>query len=129
MRRRWLLLFLAAGLRLLSGCGQDNSSPDEAAAGAGGSCPSDLPSSTDCSSAAPSYSQSVAALIETKCLACHSQGNTISSIELFDHASVYKNRRLALTQVYQCKMPQVGTLSAEQRATLLKYFVCDAPEN
>src|SRR5450631_4367067 len=118
---------LAAALLLFAGCG----SGADHSADSVGACPSDLPSNADCSNAVPSYSAKIAPIISDRCLGCHFAGNTISGISLADQASVLSNRSVALTQVYHCAMPPAGVeaLASNERALLLQYLVCDAPNN
>jgi len=112
---------------LFAGCdnGTDHS------ADLAGTCPSDLPSNADCSSAVPSYSAKIAPIISDRCLGCHFAGNTISGTSLADQASVLANRSVVLTQVYHCAMPPAGggVLASNERILLLQYLVCGAPNN
>lgn len=94
------------------------------------SCPQDLPSG--CTSAPPSYDAAIAPLIERRCLGCHGPGGVAyPQRDLSTYAQVYKRRGTALGQVYGCVMPPLdaGQLTSEERAELLQWFVCDAPNN
>jgi len=73
----------------------------------------------------------VAPIISERCLSCHFAGNTLSSVVLSDQARVHAQRSSALTQVYRCNMPpsDAPALTDEERQALLRYFVCDAPDN
>jgi uncharacterized membrane protein len=116
---------------LLLVCSADCGNTDAGPSDAGGACPSSLPSNANCSTAAPRYSAKIAPIISNRCLPCHFAGNTISGIALEDRASVYNYRSIALTQVYQCKMPPSGAenLSSTERDLLIQYLVCNAPDN
>jgi hypothetical protein len=93
-------------------------------------CPNDLPDDSDCPSAAPSYSQQVSGVLEQYCEVCHLPGNGVSSHVFSNYDEIFATRRTMLTQIYGCRMP-VGPrrLTAEDRAVLLKWFVCNAPNN
>ncbi|MGZ3454192.1 MAG: hypothetical protein ACXVEF_31595 [Polyangiales bacterium] len=47
------------------------------------------------------------------------------------YSAIFARRTTVLTQVYSCKMPQEGepALSADERAKLLMWLVCKAPNN
>jgi uncharacterized membrane protein len=117
----------AVVLVCLASCGSAGDGP----ADTGGVCPSNLPSGANCSTATPSYSSKIAPIVSNRCLSCHFAGNTISGISLADQGSVYTYRSIALTQVYQCKMPPAGaeSLTAAERDLLILYLVCNAPDN
>jgi len=93
-------------------------------------CPMDLPDDSDCASATPSYSQQVSGVMEQYCEVCHLPGNGRSSTLLTNYDQIYAERRTSFTQIYNCEMP-VGhrELTPENRALLLKWFVCGAPNN
>jgi uncharacterized membrane protein len=118
---------LAAALLFFCGCG----SGTDQSPGSTGTCPSDLPGNADCSNAVSSYSSRIASIICSRCLTCHFTGNTISGVSLADQASVHDHRSVVLTQVYHCAMPPAGVegLASEDRAVLLQYLVCGAPNN
>jgi hypothetical protein len=91
-------------------------------------CPNDLPAAC---TTAPSYAAEIAPIFESHCVKCHSKGGEEESKPLDTHANVYSRRTTVLTQVYACKMPPDGepALSAEERAKLLMWLVCKAPNN
>lgn len=105
---------------MLGGC-------DTAAAPA--ACPNDLPAT--CPSGVPSYADTVAAIIERRCLGCHAPGTRAADHDLTTHANVFRQRTQVLTRVYACIMPpEDGTpLTDGERAALLAWLVCDAPDN
>lgn len=121
---RWLR---TVTLVSLASCGNAGDHPADTAQ----VCPGGLPSSANCSTEAPSYSAKIAPIVSERCLTCHFAGNTISGTALADQASLYNYRSIVLTQVYQCRMPPTGVdnLTTPERALLLQYLVCNAPDN
>lgn len=92
-------------------------------------CPTgDIPAACP-DTGAPSYVNDVARIISQECLSCHSQGGEESSLPLGSYEDVFAERQEALDQIYSCQMPQSGSLSTSQRATLLTWFACGAPQN
>ncbi len=79
----------------------------------------------------PSYQADIAPLVSTRCGACHAPGGIEASFPLTTHAELYGQRRGVLNQIFTCAMPPACArgLEAEQRATLLKWFVCGALDN
>jgi uncharacterized membrane protein len=110
----------------LAGCASpgDHSNPPA-------QCTAGLPSDSDCATAAPSYSADIAPLVSARCLECHEAGNKTSPVVLETRAQIYNQRQLVETQVYRCAMPPSdGTpLASSERALLLKWLVCGAPDN
>jgi hypothetical protein len=96
-----------------------------------GQCPNDLPESTDCPAASPSYAGEVEKMIEQRCAGCHFPGNTQSSKVFAEYAGIHAERRGMLSQIYSCAMPPDNAveLSPEERRALLKWFVCGALDN
>jgi hypothetical protein len=93
-------------------------------------CPNDLPDDSDCASAAPSYSQEVGVVLERYCEVCHLPGNGVSTHVFSNYDEIFATRRTMLTQIYACRMPEgPRRLTSEDRALLLKWFVCGAPNN
>ncbi len=95
----------------------------------GGACPNDLPA--DCPSPAPTYTDDVAAIIEARCWECHGPGGAEQARHDFStYDSVYAQRGSMLTQVYSCRMPpaEAAPLASDERAALLSWLVCGAPE-
>ena len=111
----WLL-----GAALAAGCSSGSDST--------GGCPNDLPKS--CPSAVPSYAQTIAPVLTAKCVFCHQPGGP-SVHYLQTYSEVYALRGSVLDQVYACKMPQAGYpgLTSDERAALLAWLVCEAPDN
>jgi hypothetical protein len=111
MWRAALFLLLAAAL---SGCG------------GGAACPNDLPAS--CPTPAPTYAD-VAPIFHAVCNTCHAPDGQVPEKPLTSYAEVFSRRATVLTTVYGCKMPPEGALPlrADQRAALLAWLVCGAP--
>jgi hypothetical protein len=110
----------------LLACGGDGGPP---APSDGGSCPRDLPAA--CPPTPPSWSATVQAIVQTRCTGCHSRFGVESNRPLDGYARVYAQRGPALNQIYACRMPPADApaLTPDERAALLAWFVCGAPEN
>ncbi len=126
-----LLVFLA------SACGNSKAIDDADACASGldaslgmprPDCPLDLPDGGACTEASPLYAD-VAPIIERRCTICHRPGG-LQPTKLFQtYDEVYAMRREMLFQIYSCRMPPPCTpdLTADERQTLLNWFVCGAP--
>ena len=79
----------------------------------------------------PSYQNDVAPIFANRCTACHSPTGQEPTRLLTDYADVFAQRSAVLTQVYGCLMPPAGAMapSASERALLLDWLVCGAPNN
>ncbi len=122
MRRSWCPLGLAPVLLLACGGGAHR---DAAAA----TCPDDIPSA--CALPAPSYVADVAPIVAQRCGSCHGLGGVeYPAVDLSTHAAFVRQQHSVLSVLATCRMPQAGSpqLQAAQRATLLNYLVCGAPE-
>jgi hypothetical protein len=124
----WLLPALAFGA-LFACSGDDQPDPPDSSGGAG-SCPSDLPSSAACGDV-PSYRLDVAPIVDERCNLCHFPGNSQSEDVFTDHGDIFPQRQTVLTRIYSCVMPpeDAPALTAAERATLLEWLVCGAPDN
>ena len=93
------------------------------------SCPNDLPAT--CPSPAPSYRGTIDPILGAHCRACHAPGGQQSAIPLTTHEQVFASRGAVLNQVYACKMPPAGSPgpTSAERADLLAWLVCGAPDN
>jgi mono/diheme cytochrome c family protein len=113
-------------LLLASAC---SSHSDPPAADAAATCPNDLPAA--CPATVPSYKDQVAFIFDVHCNTCHGSGGTAEDRLLTDYANVYRQRSSVLNQIYNCHMPPESErpLTAEQRAVLLAWLVCKAPNN
>jgi hypothetical protein len=97
---------------------------------AAGSCPDDLPPA--CPAPAPSYQAQVAPLLEARCVGCHGAGQVASNRLLDSYGSVFPQRAAVLRQTYACQMPPADAgapLTLAERAALLGWLVCGAPDN
>ncbi len=114
----------------LVGCtGADQSAADSGSPGESG-CPRDLPAS--CPPAVPSYQADVASIIQRRCLSCHGNGGVAAGkFNFTTYGQVFAARSTVLNQVYGCVMPPLdaGQLTPDERATLLAWLVCHAPNN
>jgi hypothetical protein len=99
-----------------------------AACGGGTPCPNDLPGA--CPSTPPSYARDISQVISTSCFPCHAPGGVEAVKPLTNYQQVFDQRGSVLDQVYHCRMPLSGSqLTATQRADLLAWLVCNAPDN
>jgi len=112
-------IVISSLVSVLFGC----SSPQPSA-----TCPNDLP--VGCTDE-PSYKTDIATIVSARCLKCHSAGGVEESKPLDSYANVYSRRTTVLTQIYGCRMPPEGepALSPDERAKLLMWLVCKAPNN
>ena len=110
---------LVLGILFVAACG----------GGAPANCPNDLPAT--CPTPPPSYRNQVAAIISAHCLKCHAPGGQEASKDLTTYQNVFTQRQPVLTQVFSCRMPLEGEArpTAEERALLLGWLVCGAPNN
>jgi uncharacterized membrane protein len=93
-------------------------------------CPNDLPQT--CPSNVPSYQTNVSTIISQKCNQCHGDGGVAASkFEFTSYSNVYAARSSMLNQVYACRMPpaDASALTPDERAAMLAWFVCHAPQN
>jgi hypothetical protein len=122
------LLSLVPLLLSLLHCGDEGGG--ESNTGGNGACPSDLPSPDACADGAPSYRLDVAPIIDERCNVCHYPGNRQSSVAFSDHAALYSRRQTVQSRIYSCVMPPepAPPLTPGERATLLEWLVCGAPE-
>ncbi len=129
---------LAAALRrvglavALAACSSSSTSPGGGDAGTidPSNCPSDLPAS--CPTPTPSFNSQVNDIIQRKCGACHTgNGVEASAHEFSTYATIAPQRSAMLNQVYACRMPPPDApgLTVDERAALLGWLVCKAPDN
>lgn len=107
-----------------------------AAVSAGCGSPSPAPACsvpvTSCPAVVPSYSKDVAPVIARRCAPCHAPGGLESNRPYQTYDQVKSVQVGILFQVRSCKMPPAdgGTpLSDDEKATLLGWLYCDAPNN
>ena len=110
---------MAVAIGTLAACG----------GGGGGSCPNDLPGA--CPSTPPSYARDISPVISGRCFPCHAPGGQEQVKPLTTYQQVFDQRGPVLDQVYHCRMPLSGApqLTAGERAQLLTWLVCNAPDN
>ena len=115
----------AAALALalaLTGCTSGNDAPDA------GACAHELPT---CPSSPPSYQQTIAPIIQQKCVTCHYPGTVAAKGDFSTYPNVKANFGSMLNQTYSCLMPPANgaPLTTDERTQLLEWFVCSAPNN
>jgi hypothetical protein len=108
----------------LSGCNDETSSPPPTTTPA---CPNDLPDA--CPSTPPTWDTGVSSLVESKCASCHTSGGQAAFRPFETQSEIQASQSSALNQVYACKMPPSAgvALTADERSTLLTWFVCGSP--
>jgi hypothetical protein len=119
---------------ILTACSSESGSGSSSGTTDGGSepgtCPQDLPSA--CPSPPPSFKSQVDDVFQRKCGACHTgTGVEAASYNFATYSSIAALRSPILNQVYACRMPPADApkLTAEERALLLGWLVCKAPDN
>jgi len=116
------LLLLALAF-VPSGCGDDSAPPMI-------TCPNDLPPA--CVLPSPSYATDVEPIVARRCFPCHNTGGVAlpaRDFSTYDKIKAQADTGIVLTQVYACKMPppDAAPPTADERATLLHWLVCNAP--
>jgi hypothetical protein len=124
-----LLPLLVLALLCCAGSDDDEGAPG-AAGTSGDACPNDLPDRAACEDGAPSYGREVAPIIDERCNACHYPGNAQTTAVWSDYDAVYARRRTIQSRIYSCVMPPQSApqLPPRERAVLLEWLVCGAPE-
>jgi hypothetical protein len=97
-------------------------------------CPYDPPT---CPDPQPSYAGEVAAIIQTFCVNCHGPGGQESNRPFVTYADISANNNLGVNvgpmqrQVLGCLMPLADAPqpSADQKAALVGWLTCGAPNN
>jgi hypothetical protein len=92
-------------------------------------CPDDLP--PNCPDPAPSYGSDVSTLITSYCVPCHRAGGLAADRQFGTYSGVFKNRTDMLSRLAKCEMPPscAAQPTATERAALLAWLVCNAPNN
>ncbi|HEX4353498.1 MAG TPA: hypothetical protein VHZ95_11295 [Polyangiales bacterium] len=92
-------------------------------------CPDDLPQ--NCPDPAPSYGSEVSTLISSYCVPCHRAGGLAADRQFGTYAVVFKDRIDMLSRLAKCEMPPscAAQPTATERAALLSWLVCNAPNN
>jgi hypothetical protein len=79
-----------------------------------------------------SFSLKVAAIVQTNCAfspGCHSAGSTNSGGPFTNHTQIFNRRTSIKSAVQSGIMPQGGSLSASDKAVLINWIDCGAPNN
>lgn len=122
------LLLVVALARGAVACSSSSDAPSGATDA--GACPQDLPQA--CPTPPPSFQADVHDIVTRRCGSCHTDGGVAApSHDFSSYAAIYRQRSAVLNQVYACKMPlpDAGQPTAEERAQLLGWLVCGAPNN
>jgi hypothetical protein len=84
-----------------------------------------------CPNDVPSYAKTVEPILNVNCVDCHHPMSTLAQTSLATYPSVHLVFGAALGQVSSCLMPPAGKppLSDEERAALLAWLACGAPNN
>jgi hypothetical protein len=92
-------------------------------------CSLDLPTMSDCDTAAPSFDRDIAPIVANRCRLCHAPNRIAARVQFDTYPLAYSWYKLMYTQVYSCQMPPscAGPMPEEERQVLLKWFVCKAP--
>jgi hypothetical protein len=130
MRARTLTVLAAAvpiALTALLAC---SSEPPPANADGGASCPNDLPAT--CPTPPPSFATEVEPIFSQLCWGCHADGGVAVGIrDLSTYDGIASHQTTVLSKFYGCSMPpsDAGQPSPAQRAKMLAWLVCKAPNN
>jgi hypothetical protein len=123
---KWL--FLASCVAL--GCGQTSTEPKDAAPSP--SCA--VIDASTCQNPIPSYSRDVAPALDRTCNStCHAPG--VGPWPLTNYADVFDWGSIIGGDIAQCTMPPPdagagnGNLTDQERAAILNWLVCGAPNN
>jgi mono/diheme cytochrome c family protein len=73
----------------------------------------------------------VGPVIESHCAVCHTPGGVSANWSLTNYDQLYTLRFEAQSELASCEMPpaDAGQLTASERAALLGWLVCGAPQN
>jgi mono/diheme cytochrome c family protein len=87
-----------------------------------------------CPSPAPSWSGQISAIVSSTCANCHAPGGEEANMPFTDYEEVSSLRQTVLDQIYNCLMPPPAndlgvTLTDAQRAALIAWLACEAPNN
>ncbi|WP_407525461.1 cytochrome c [Lacibacter sp. MH-610] len=79
-----------------------------------------------------SFASRVSAIVQTNCAftaGCHGAGSTNSGGPLTNHSQIFNRRSNIRAAVQAGTMPQGATLSAADKADLISWIDCGAPNN
>ncbi len=84
---------------------------------------------SDCPSAVPSFDRDIAPIVASRCRLCHSPNAIAARVEFDTYPLAYYWYKVMYAQVYGCQMPPscAGPMPEDERQTMLKWFVCNAP--
>ncbi|MGD0678356.1 MAG: hypothetical protein ABSC94_23345 [Polyangiaceae bacterium] len=103
------------------------------------SCPRDLP--TACPNPVPSYASTIAPIVMARCSPCHFPGGVeAAQFDFSVYANIANADTAVVNQIYSCMMPPTAgvpslnigpapALTLDERADLLGWLVCGAPNN
>ncbi len=80
----------------------------------------------------PSWNTDVEPIVVARCNACHGEGGVEQPVRDYTtYQGVYKTRSAILSAVSMCVMPppDAAAPTPHERATLLSWLVCNAPNN
>lgn len=122
-KQSFALMVIFSGLFILSqyGCSKSDSS----------GTPS-TPTTVDCSGVNPGFSADVLPLMTTKCAinsGCHATGSTNSGGPLTTYAQISAKASNIKSQVSSGAMPQTGSLTSTQKATIICWVNNGAANN
>jgi hypothetical protein len=113
--------------------------PGDAGEDATTSCVNETPAA--CPDAAPSYAANVVPVVQVHCYECHADAGVEQSgsgIDLGSYEGLWHERGAVTTQLSECAMPPAMAAdgmappvptTAVERATILGWVVCGAPDN
>jgi uncharacterized membrane protein len=96
----------------------------------GAVCPNDLPAS--CPTPPPSFAKDVEPVFERRCWPCHTGAGIAAEAHDFStYDNIFADRSTILNRVFACEMPPADSAqpTPEERAALLAWLVCKAPNN
>jgi hypothetical protein len=79
-----------------------------------------------------SFASRVTTIVQTNCaysVGCHGAGSTNSGGPLANHSQIFNRRSNIRAAVQAGTMPQGATLSASDKADLISWIDCGAPNN
>jgi len=106
-------------------CGGGSSS----GAGGAGDCPDEVPAT--CPVPPPTFGASVSPIFNAVCTNCHAPGQAASDQPLTSYAEISQRKDAIVLQIDSCRMPPAPTppLTSDERAAILGWIVCGAPDN
>jgi hypothetical protein len=130
MHARALIVCGALALAAFAAFACTSSDGSSTGGSSGTQCPQDLPAA--CPTPTPSFAGEVDPIIVRRCGGCHLDGGVAQPTRDFTtYDDIFRQRSPILNQVYSCNMPppDAGQPTPEERAALLGWLVCKAPNN